>query len=494
VNLAIGVVDVAVLVTYLIATILFGLWLGRGQRDLSSYLLGDRNLPWWAILISIVSTETSAATFLSVPGLAFKANGGDMRFLQLAAGYIVGRLLIVRILLPLYFKGQLFTAYEVLNQRFGVATKQAASIVFLIPRNLSDGLRLFLLAIVLEEVVGLPLPACVVIMGIAVTLYTLFGGMKSVIWNDCVQFAIYVLGGVVAAAILLSVKLPGGWGQFVDFATQHGKLRVCEFTFDLKENLTFWSGLVGGMFLTLGTHGTDQMMVQRYLCARSRGDAGLALALSGLVVFVQFAFFLFIGILLACFYNEVQPQTFAKTDRVFAVFIVNELPKNVGLVGLVLAAVFSAAMSTSLNSSAACVVNDLVLPRKQARGDGFSEAEQFRLTKLLIIAFGAVQIALGIGAKFVSGTVVDNALAIAGFSAGLLLGLFFLGIFTRVKQASALSGLFGGLLVLTAAKFLPALAPWVPVLAWPWFPVLGVTATMASGLAHHYVVGKEDQN
>jgi Na+/proline symporter len=211
VTLAIDRVDLIVLVTYLLSVVLFGLWIGRGVTSLSSFWLGDRKLAWWAILGSIVATETSTATFLSVPGIAF-AQGGDLRFLQLTLGFIVGRLIIVWLLLPRYFQGQIYTAYELLDQRFGGATKMTASIVFLVTRNLGDGLRLFLTAIALEKVVGVPLPLCVVVIGVATIAYTFFGGMKAVVWNDCAQFVVYVVGGVVAGVVIVS-RLPGGFEQ-----------------------------------------------------------------------------------------------------------------------------------------------------------------------------------------------------------------------------------------------------------------------------------------
>ena len=301
-DIAIAPFDAAVLVTYLVAVVLFGLWMGRGQRDMNGYLLGGRDLPWWAILGSIVATETSTVTFLSVPGLTFAttqvgspaldpAVGGDMRFLQLACGLVIGRWLIVQLLLPLYFRGRLFTAYQVLHERFGGATKNVASIVFLLARNVGDGLRLFLTAIVLEKLIGLPLPICIVLIGLLTIAYTFFGGIKSVVWNDCIQFVVYVAGGILALVVILQ-RLPGGWPQFVSFAERTSKFRLLDASVDLSVPFTLWAGIIGGAFLSLGTHGTDQMMVQRYLCARSERQAGRALLCSGFVVVLQFALFL----------------------------------------------------------------------------------------------------------------------------------------------------------------------------------------------------------
>ena len=277
-HIAIAPPDAAVLIIYLILVVLFGLWMGRGQRDMTGYLLGGRDLPWWAILGSIVATETSTATFLSVPGLAFAEKlegaeyldptvGGDMRFLQLALGILVGRVLIVYFLLPLFFRGELFTAYQVLHERFGGATKTVASLVFLVARNVGDGLRLFLTAIVLEKITGIPLPMCVACVGLLTIVYTFFGGIKSVVWNDCLQFVVYISGGLLAIVIILN-RLPGGSEQFISFSQATGKFRFLDPSLDITTAYTFWAGLVGGAFLSLGTHGTDQMMVQRYLCAQ----------------------------------------------------------------------------------------------------------------------------------------------------------------------------------------------------------------------------------
>ena len=480
-DIAIHPIDVAIVAVYLLAVVGFGLWIGRGQKDLSSYLLGGRDLPWWALLGSIVATETSTATFLSVPGLAFAA-GGDLRFLQLALGFVLGRILVTLVLLPEYFRGNLYTAYEVLDRRFGGATKRAASLLFLVARNLGDGLRLFLTAIVLEQVAGFDLPTCIAIIGVATIVYTFFGGMKAVVWNDCIQFVVYVTGGILALLLILNA-LPGGWTDLQTFAESRDKLRVFDFELDFTQTFTFWAGIIGGATLTLGTHGTDQMMVQRYLCARSQRDAGRALILSGAVVLVQFALFLLLGVALACYYSEVVPTAFDSNDEVFATFIVTEMP--VGLVGLTLAAVFSAAMSTlssSLNSSASSAVNDLYLPLRKIAAHS---SHALVASRAFTVFFGVVQIAVGIAASRISRSVVNDALAIAGFTAGILLGVFALGVLTtRVRQSGALAGLLGGLTVLTAVKF------FTPI-AWPWFAVIGAVCTFGIGYAVSLVVDAE---
>lgn len=474
-----GSFDVIVLIVAVGISIGVGLLLRGRNTTLEAYLLGDRNLPWWAILGSIVATETSTATVLSVPGEGFGPTG--MRFLQMALGYICGRWLVVQILLPLYFRGELSSAYQVLGERFGEGAKRTGSLIFLVARNLGDGLRLYLAASVLQLLVGWPLALSACAVGCVTILYTYFGGMRSVVWNDCIQFVIYMLGGV-ASLFVIAAHVPGGWERIWEFAAQHDKLQVLDF--DWQAKYSFWGGLFGGAFLTIGTHGTDQMMVQRYLSARSRRDAGRALLSSGFVVLAQFALFLFIGVELAAYYD--QPSTPAapdKADQVFAHFIIHVFPKNTGLVGLMLAAILAAAMSTlssSLNSSASAVINDFILPARRAQGRRLSPAGGLQLTRWLAVAFGVLQIGIGIAAQGFGDTVVSNALKIAGFSAGLILGLFALGIFTRrVGQTAALVGCGGGCTLLGLAQFV---GPQFDIsISVPWLALIGAASTFGFG-------------
>lgn len=469
----IGLLDSAIISAYLLAVILLGVWLARRQSTLDDYLLAGRALPGMVVLLSIVATETSTVTFLSIPGLAYDPEGGNLLFLQLCLGLIVGRLLVVVLFLPQYFRGQLFTAYEVLDRRFGGATKQTASALFIVCRSLADGLRLYLTAIVAARLLGVSITAAIVLLGVTTLAYTMLGGMRSVVWNDCVQFGIYIAGALLAGWVIIS-SLPGGWHQVATFAQQHGKLQWCDFSLDLSRRYTFWSGLVGGCFLALVTHGTDQMMVQRYLSARSRSTAAAALAASGLVVAAQFALFLMLGIGLACFYHVFPPQTpFAKPDEVFPAFIVDHLPP--GITGITLAAVLAAAMSTlssSLNSSAAAAMNDFC---KAWKTGPMQPARQLLAGRVLTLCFGMVQMAVAIAGQHLEQSVVDNVLAIASFTSGAVLGVFLLGVLTRdVSQPAALAGLLAGLIVTAVVAFGTAVA-------WPWYALVGSTSTFLFG-------------
>jgi solute:Na+ symporter, SSS family len=463
--------DIAVLAVYLGGVVAFGLWVGREQKGAADYMLGDRNIAWWGLLLSIVATETSTVTFLSIPGFAWSH---DLTWIQLPLGYVVGRLLVVALFLPHYFSGEFFTAYEVLRKRFGGLVGQSASLLFMVTRSLADGLRLFLTAIVVQELSGLSLTLSIALAGVATITYTYVGGMKAVVWTDVAQFVIYNAGAAVAFVLLLE-RLPGGWGQLLAEASAAGKLRWLDLSPALDNPYTLWAGLLGGMFLTVGSHGADQLMVQRYLSARSQREAGWALSASGVVVLVQFALFLLIGVGLYVFYAVHPPAVaFDRPDRVFVRFIVDQLPP--GMVGLVIGAVFAAAMSTlsgSLNSSATAAVTDFYRPL--VRPDA-SPAHLLRVTRAFTLFFGLVQVGVALGGPLLSRTVVESVLTIAGFTTGIILGVFFLGILTtRVGERAAFAGLLAGLLAISAVAFLTPLA-------WPWYTLVGSFATFASGL------------
>ena len=468
--MSVGPLDLAILATYLLGVVLFGLWIGRGAASASDYMVGGRRMAWWLILFSIIATETSTVTFLSIPGFAFSR---DMSWLQIPIGFLIGRYAVAFLLMPHYFRGELFTAYEVLARRFGGNTQRVASALFVLTRTLADGLRLFLTAIVLQEMTGIALPWAVVAIGLTTVLYTYFGGMRAVLWTDFVQFAVYI-GGALIAFWLLVGALPGGLGGLLETAGEAGKLRVLDLSFDWREPYALWAGLLGGAFITLGSHGVDQMMVQRYLCARSLRDGRRALTWGGFVVVAQFALFLLIGVGLFVFYQLHPPATpFERPDRVFARFILDEMP--VGVVGVLLGAIFAAAMSTlssSLNSCATAATRDLYRP---LAGQAATAGRELRVTRWLTALFGLLQIGVGIGGLWLQSSVVAAVLGIAAFTTGIVLGVFFLGILApRVGERAALVGLVSGLAAMTAIYF-------ATPLAWPWYALVGSALTFAFG-------------
>ncbi len=310
--------DLIIIFGYLIGVTLFGVWFSSKQETTEDYFVGDRNVPWWAIAASIVATETSTITFISVPGIAF-AKGGNFQFLQLVFGYMLGRIVISLLFIPMYFKGELQTVYQLLGDRFGNKVKMLASALFVVMRNIADGIRLLLTAIVLAAVYVAFQPTAnaetitilsVILLGVVMIIFTYYGGMEAVIWVEVIQLGIYI-GGAIAAAVVILNQVDGGMPQVLALGQQFNKFSLFDFSFDLTKTFTFWAGLIGGCFLTMSTHGTDQYLVQRYLCTNKPSSASLALLSSGAVVLGQFIGFLFIGVLLFAFYAPYQAAEYA---------------------------------------------------------------------------------------------------------------------------------------------------------------------------------------
>jgi solute:Na+ symporter, SSS family len=484
--------DIAVIVLYVLGTTALGVWFTRRQRDLRTYFVGDRNVAWWLVLISIVTTETSAVTFLSVPGLSYAA-GGDMTFLQLAFGYIVGRIVIAWLLLPQYLRGELFSAYQVLRQRFGPSVQRTASALFLLTRTVADGLRLYLAGLLLHHCTQWNIELSIMAMALVTLAYTFLGGMKAVIWTDVIQFVLKIGGALVAGAVILR-QLPDGWHTLLNEGELAGKFSVFNFSPALfGPDITFWAGLIGGAFFTMASHGADQIMVQRYLCSRSLGEARTALVLSGFTVFLQFWLFLLIGVGLFVLQKMdlMDVPSSAKPDEVFGYFIVHNLP--VGLVGLVIAAVLAAAMSTlssSLNSSASAFVTDFYKPLRPQRHEG----HYLLVARGMTLGWGGAQISVALSAVAVlqNKSVVVGVLSIAGVTTGMVLGLFLLGSMRRpVGSAAALVGLVAGSAAVLALWLPPQFDDNLIGLSWPWFAPLGTGVTVLVALfvdflAKHY--------
>jgi SSS family solute:Na+ symporter len=479
------IVDILVIAVYLVGCTALGARIGRGtaKEGMKGYFLGERDIPAWAVMISIVATETSAVTFLSVPGNGYR---GDMTFLSLAFGYILARIVVAVVLLPAYFRREIDTAYQVLERRFGGATQKAASLLFIVSRTLGSALRLFLAASVLRVVTGWDIRLSIVVIGVCTVLYTFLGGLKGVVWADVLQFFIYLFAALFAMGILLG-KVPGGWAAIWEQGRAAGKFRVIDpgtsglptphelngwldsLRIILSKPYTIWAGLIGGLALDTGTHGADQMMVQRYLSARSQRQAAWALIGSGFVILAQFALFLALGVGLWVFYEG---RPFEK-DREFATFIKDHLP--VGLFGLVVAAIFSVTMSTlsgALSALASSTMNDLYRPLFLET----NERKLVMLSKVMTAAWGLVLIAVALEARHLEQSVVDNALAIAGFVMGPLLGLFLLGILTkRVGERAAFVGMVAGIAATSAVKF-------ATTIAYPWYAVVGSSTVFTVAL------------
>ena len=486
--------DAVVLVAYLAGTTTLGLYLGRRQRSAKDYFVADRAIPWWAVLFSVVASETSALTFISIPGLAYIGNLG---FLQVVAGYIIGRIVIAFTLLPRYYEGELVTAYALLEQRFGLATRRFTSIVFMFTRAIADSVRVFATAIPVALILAgtLPreylMPMAILILGLLTVIYTYKGGMRAVVWTELIQAGVYVLGGI-SAAILLGSSVDGGWSAIFDQASQVNKLQVIDLYTGLDRPHTVLAGLLGGSFLAMASHGADQLIVQRLLSARSLRDAQKALIGSGFVVFAQFTLFLLVGIGLWVFY---QGRTFATPDAIFPTFIIERMPP--GLLGLILAAIVAATMSThsaTINSLAAASTHDIYLPLTKRRAD---DPRTLRVGKLFALAWGVVLTGGALLYPEQGTPVVVIALSIASYTYGGLLGGFFLGLlWRRAVQRDAILGISVGIFAMTFIVFARQIAALSPAMgdalviggidlkriAWPWYVLIGTSITMLAGI------------
>ena len=486
-----GGLDLTVLVLYMLGVTAWGAWLGRANRGGTDYFLGSRNLPWWAVMLSVVATETSTLTFLSIPGVAYL---GTLAFLQLALGYLVGRAVVGWILLPAYYRGELSTAYALLETRFGGAARRSASGVFMVTRLLADSVRLFATAIPLALITGWSYPVSILVIGAATLVYTYFGGIKAVVWVDALQMTLYVAGGLIAL-LLLQGAVDGGWSAILDSAGSAGKLQVLDFSTSPAVAYTFWAGLIGGGFLSMASHGTDQLIVQRLLTCRDVVQARRALIGSGFAVILQFALFLLVGLGLWVFFEG---REFARSDEIFSRFIIEEMPA--GVRGLLIAGVFAAAMSSlssSINSLASASAYDFWGPlRKRCRAGGegaeaggdpvaaiVAEADReimiagkvFTLVWAGLLILGAIVfIPLSEGPA-----AVEVALAAASMAYGGLLGAFALGVLTRrVSQTGAIVGMMVGV-----GTVVVIWATARSAVAWPWFVFIGLVVTVLVGLA-----------
>jgi SSS family transporter len=466
--------DLAVILAYLIAITWFGARFRKGQSSLGDYFLGGRNAPWWAIALSIVSAETSTLTIVGTPGLSF---AGNLAFLQLVMGYLLARVAVSVLFLPQYFRGEMFTAYELMRRRFGQRIRRLTAAIFLVTRALAEGVRVFAISLVISIVLGTGETASIVLIVCLTLFYTFQGGMTAVIWTDVAQMGLYVFGAAVSLFVILA-KIPGGWTHVLTVAGEAGKLQVFDFRFSptmqfFSQKYSFWAGLVGGCFLTTASHGTDQLMVQRLLSARNEAQSRRALFASWLVIFFQFSLFLAIGVLLFVHYQDthlVKPQTL---DRIYPEFVWRHLP--VGVAGLVTAAILAAAManlSAALNSLASTTVIDFA--RWKPAGERRTEAGSLKLARSMTVVWGIVLAAIGMLARH-WGSVLEAGLSIASVTLGLLLGVFLLGVLTRrVREWAAMAGVLAGLATVLYVCF-------ATPIAWTWWVAIGSTVTFVAG-------------
>jgi len=477
-------IDYAVLALYLVGITVFGTLFRKGQQSVKDYFIGAKNTSWLVISLSIVATETSTLTLIGVPAIAYAKyaqpeQGGNLTYLQVVFGYIIARIIISALFLPAYFQGELLTAYELLKRRFGVGTKNFAASLFLIMRALAEGVRVFAASLVLSAVLESSLGSVqylwlysIVIVGVLTLVYTFEGGIAAVIWTDLIQLIIYIGGSLLAAYELLHL-VPGGWATIAQEAAAAGKFQLISLSTDFTVPFTFWAGLVGGTFLTMASHGTDQLLVQRILTCKNKRDGQKALIFSGFVVLFQFALFLLIGIMLYSYYNHFPLATkLLSTDQIFPVFIVQRLPH--GISGLVIAAIFAAAMSNlsgSLNSLASTTVLDFYQPLINPKA---SDEFLLKLSRYSTAAWGVILIVIAIASRSVS-SVFTTGLTIASVVYGALLGAFLLGVLTkRATGRGVMVGMSMSLLSMALIKFFTPLA-------WTWYVLVGTLICFGVG-------------
>ena len=460
--------DLAIIALYLVGITLFGLRFRKRQRSLRDYFLAGRDIPWWAIALSIVAAETSTLTIISIPGLAYDTN---FTFLQVVMGYLVGRVVISLVLLPHYFRGDLYTAYELIERRFGSGLRSLTAGLFLLTRAAAEGVRVYAVSIVVSIALGTGEVASIAIITILTLIYTFEGGLAAVIWTDVVQTGIYV-GGTLVGLVTILHLVPGGWSAIHAAAASAGKLQVFDFRPTLSIAYTFWAGVIGGTFFITASHGTDQLIVQRLLAARSQRQSVTALLTSGVAILFQFALFLMVGVMLWAYYH-VPSSAFGKPDRIYPTFIVSRMPH--GISGLLIAAVLAAAMSNlsaALNSLSSSTIMDFVL-RFRPQTD---ERKRIRLSRLATFLWAMVLFGLAVLALQRVGRVVEVGLQIASVAYGALLGVFLLGVLTkRANQRGAMVGMLFG--------FSVELYLWGTHVPWTWWVMIGTTVTFAVGYA-----------
>lgn len=484
--MGLNAIDLTIVGVYLVGITLFGLRFRSGEKSLKSYFLADRSVPWWAIALSIVSAETSTLTIISIPGLAYDTN---FTFLQLVMGYMVARVVIVAIFLPAYFRGELFTAYQLIDRRFGKILHRFTAGIFLVTRAVAEGVRVFAVSIVVNIALqryllhymseGTSVVASIGLVTLLTLIYTFEGGMTAVIWTDVVQMCIYVGGTIIGLFVLLHL-VPGGWTTIHETASAANKFQVFDFPISLTKTYNFWAGLIGGTFLTMASHGTDQLMVQRLLAAKNQKESTWALLASGGAVFFQFSLFLLVGASLFVFYKMYPPAVaFTRSDRIFPTFIVSAMPSGVS--GVLIAAILAAAMSNlsaAINSLSSTTVVDFYLKRKPEASD----RQRIAVSRSATIFWGIMLFALAILTQRGGQRVLELGLSIASVPYGGLLGVFLLGVLTkRANQTGALVGIAVGIAV-NLFLFLGPRYGWMKTpVAFTWYVTFGTTITFVVG-------------
>jgi len=493
--------DWAVIAVYLVGIIGLGVWFGRDQRNTRDYFLGSKTVPWWGVGLSIVAAETSALTIIGVPSMAY---GGNLLFIQMIIGYVLARVILALVMVPHYFRGEIFSPYELFAHAFGPRARQTAGAMFLLSETLAAGVRVYVACIPIQLMLGLKvLPAIGLFIGLSL-VYTYIGGVKAVIWTDAAQFGLFVLGGLFTI-VYIPVLIDGGWEATLQEAGAAGKLAWLRTHFDvfqssglsgflrasLAEPFNIWMGLIGATVMVMSSHGAEQLIVQRVLTCKNVADGRKALALSAVVIFPLFLVFLLAGAMLWVYYQhfplaiplpESRPGLKAN-DFIYPIFMLTAVPHV--LRGFLIVAILSAAMSSvssALTSLASVSTMDFVRHMMRER----TEEYYLRFSKYSTVGW-ALALALVAYLSREVLFVLNTAFSLRGLTSGALLGGLLLAVFWRQGRALPLiAGMACSLVVMTTIQTLPRLEgtkdlwrAWVGVeIFWPWYTLIGATVTL----------------
>ena len=466
-------IDWIIIVLYFILLIGFGIWLGRGQRNARDYFLGGRDLPWWSVALSILATETSALTFIGVPAMAY---AGDLGFMQIVIGYAVGRVLLAFLMVPYYFKNEIYSPYALIGKSFGPFAQKIGALFFLVAGTLGAGVRVYVTCIPLQLLLGWSVSSSIIFFVVLSLVYTWFGGIKSVVWTDAIQFVLLFAGGVFVFLYIANL-IDGGWSSTFNEAYEEGKLSWFNFNFSFSKPYNFWMGIIGAVVFVLFTHGIDQLVAQRVLACRSVSDGRKALIFCGISIMPMMLLFLFIGSMLWVYYQdasisiEIPRNTMGKnqTDYIFPIFILTESPA--GIKGLLFVGVFAAAMSSvssALSALASVSTMDL----------GFfinlkDETLKLKWSRHLTLLWGVVLIVVAYLTREVE-SVMNTAFSLVGLTSGALLGGVFLSLL--IKRGTAWPVVVGMILSLITMIWIDSLK----VVHWPWYTLIGFCLMMVS--------------
>lgn len=479
--------DWTVIGVYLLGMISLGVWFGKDQRNARDYFLGSRNLPWWSVGASIVATETSALTFIGVPALAF---GGDLAFIQIILGYVIARILLAVVMVPHYFKGEIYSPYQLFAQSFGEPARRTAAGFFLVAGTLAAGVRVYVTCIPLQLMLGVNVLPAITLFIVLSLIYTYVGGIKAVVWTEFAQFLLFIAGGVFTL-FYLPTLIDGGVAAAFREAAAAGKLKWFNGQFSLAMPFNIWMGIIGGTVLVLSTHGADQLIVQRVLSCRNVADGRKALILSAVVILPLFLMFLLIGALLWVYYQHhgfaiPLPETkagFGKNDYVFPIFILSAVPPVVK--GFMIVAILAAAMSSVAAAlSALASVSTMDFAKALARRER-SDEYYLKFSKYSTVGWAVILGLVAYASREVT-FIMNWAFSLNGLTSGAMIGGLGLALFWRKGRGGAvITGMLVSLAVMLAVNI-----QWKAQIAWPWYALLGATVTLLVASVADKVVGR----